>query len=334
MRISLPAHRRMRGLISGAVWLACVAAALWLYYGLGGPAAAVAITETESYKVSPSQLGRLTSVEVTEGQVVTAGQVIARLDTDMLEKQVSVAQAEIRHAASEVKATEVSLETMHLQMERNFEGELEAVQVELEAAQAAQARDAAALKTILEELRRAQDLLQRGLDRADRVTSLEFSRAGFGETVRSWPARLAAIEARRRAAAARLTEWQGKRARVPAARAARSFSREKTKWSSGSSRSNSCAHACGKPCCARRPRHTSRPSTRVPAMCSSRATRLRRWWKRTRGKWWPMWRNAAGPCSAGVPGAGAPQDGRPRNRAGNGDCSERGCGGAAAAGVD
>jgi multidrug resistance efflux pump len=73
-------RRRWRPLACAAVWTGCLAAARWLYLDAGGPVEATAIAETKTYRVAAVDLRRLTSVDVVEGQLVTAGQVVARLE--------------------------------------------------------------------------------------------------------------------------------------------------------------------------------------------------------------------------------------------------------------
>jgi multidrug resistance efflux pump len=200
--------RRLRPFACATVWLACLAGAVWLYLENGGPAEAVAIAETRVYRVSAAQLGRLTALDVVEGQRVSAGQVIARLETQLLEKEIAVARAGVRHAASEWKAKDATLETERMQIERSFETEIQDAEVALQAAQADQSRDRTGLAKLHEEVEREHALRRRGLVKAERLTQLEIQCAALEETVRAWPARISAVESRRRSASARLESWR------------------------------------------------------------------------------------------------------------------------------
>jgi HlyD family secretion protein len=208
MRLSFPIHRSLRALAAVAVWSGSIAGALWLYRELGGPSEAIAIAEAKEYRVGPALLGRLTSLEVSQGQCVAGGQVVARLDTEPIRGEISVAEAEVRHAASEVRAADVSFEASQQQVARSFGSEVEAAWVDFQAARAQQAHDRTALDKLAAEIHRENDLVRRGLANSNRLSALELTRAGLEETVRSWPARLASIEQRRSAAEARLEDWR------------------------------------------------------------------------------------------------------------------------------
>jgi len=208
MRSFSPIGRRLRPIACATVWLACVACAVWLYLGNGGPAEAVAIAETRTFRVSAALLGRLTALNVVEGQVVSAGQVIARLETQLLEREIAVARAGVRLAASELTAKDATLETDRMQIERNFETEIHDAEVALQTAQADQSRDSAALAKVREEVDRESALVRRGLIRADRLSQLEIQSAALDEAVRAAPARIAAVDSRRRSASDRLQSWR------------------------------------------------------------------------------------------------------------------------------
>lgn len=208
MRAGLSVTRRVRTLVCLAVWMASIGAAIWLYrHGVGG-ADAVGLAEAREYRVAPEVLGRLVSLEVVEGQRVTPGQVVARFGTELIEREISVANARLRQVASEVRATGVSLDVSTLQAERSFESEIEAADIDIQGAHSDSATDQAELSRTREELVRQRDLVSRGLTKAERLSELETRRAALEQAVKSWPARIAAVEARREAASARLREWR------------------------------------------------------------------------------------------------------------------------------
>lgn len=97
MRTTFPMRRRWRPFACVAVWVGCLGGAVWLYLEAGGPVEAVAIAETKSYRVASARLGRLTALEVVEGQLVNAGNVVARVETRTLENDY----AALIQAASE-----------------------------------------------------------------------------------------------------------------------------------------------------------------------------------------------------------------------------------------
>ncbi len=84
-----------------------VAALLWLELrptGLGdGFASANGRIEATEVDVAAKLAGRLLEIGVDEGDFVEAGQVLARMDTQVLEAQLSQAQAEVRQAQNAIR---------------------------------------------------------------------------------------------------------------------------------------------------------------------------------------------------------------------------------------
>jgi len=200
-------NRSVRSVLAVVVWAGSAATAYWLYRQ-SAAGDVVAIAEAREHKVAPAFLARLTSLEVVEGQRVTEGQVVARLETELIRREISIAEARKRLAASEVHATGASLDVGTLQAERGFRSEIEAADIELQAAQSSMARDRAELAKVTEELARQRDLVRRRLAKADRIPEMETRRAALDEAVRAWPPCIHAIETRRQQAAARLAEWR------------------------------------------------------------------------------------------------------------------------------
>ena len=208
MRISIPARRQLWFLFPLAIWSCAVGVSYWIHRGSAGSGDAVGIAQVKEHRISPASLGRLASLEVVEGQIVTQGQVVARLDTELVESEISFADARLRQVVSDVRATAVSLDVSTLQSGRAFQSEIEATEIELKAAQSDSARDGAELEKLLEAMRVQRDLVRRGLAKADGLRELELRRAAVFESVRAWPSRIHAIEARLQSARARLADWR------------------------------------------------------------------------------------------------------------------------------
>ncbi|MCW5981108.1 MAG: HlyD family efflux transporter periplasmic adaptor subunit [Bryobacteraceae bacterium] len=205
---SLGRSTALRRMMPVAVWLAAVGGAYWLYRDTAGAGQAGGVAELKEFTVSSVETGALVSVEAVPGQLVSRGQVVARLDPQILETEIAVAEAELRELQAKVPAEFKTLELSGLQTERTFRAELEAVEVELQAAQSGSARDGAELASIDEELARQRDLVARRLATAARMKELELRRAAVEESAKGWPARLEALETRRQATRARLAEWR------------------------------------------------------------------------------------------------------------------------------
>jgi multidrug resistance efflux pump len=200
-------YRSVPKAIALLVWLLAAGAAYWLHREWAGGGQASGVAEVKEFTISTVETGRLTSVEVVCGQRVWRGQVVARLDTSILEGEIAVAEAELRELEAKVPAEHKTLELGGLETERAFHRELEEAEIELRAARSSCARDRAELASVREELGRQQDLVGRRLTEATRMKDLEVRLAGLEQATAAWPARTEALEKRVQAARARLTGW-------------------------------------------------------------------------------------------------------------------------------
>lgn len=200
--------RRMRAIFGVTVWLAAAAGAWILYKAEPAPPVAVAIAESREHRVSPVRLGRLVALEVTEGQRIAPGQVIARFETATARQEVSVARAQLQQAAAAVRATGGAFDSEVLQAGRNFREEVEAAELELGNARSSFARDRAEHAKLAADLERERNLVERGLTKSDRLVSMDQRRSVIEESVKVWPARIQTLEARARGASRRLADWE------------------------------------------------------------------------------------------------------------------------------
>lgn len=215
MRLTLPFPASLRWVIAVFVWLGSAAAAWWLYRGQATGASAVAIAQSKEFRVAATQVGRLVTLEVAEGQRVVPGQVMARMETGPIEQAIAIAEAQAIEAASAIPATGAALDAGALQVERNFRGEIEAASIEANAARADAARDNGELAKLREDIRREKALVERGLTRSDRLRALEARFPALDEAVKAWPLRIQAIEVRHHSTVRRLEEWARGRERAP-----------------------------------------------------------------------------------------------------------------------
>lgn len=195
-----------------AVWLAAVAGAWWLYRSTPGQGEAAGVAEVRQYTISPAETGRLASVEVAPGERVFAGAVVARLDTEILEREIAVAEAELREIEAQIPAEGRSLELARLEAERTFRAQLEQAEVDLQDARAAFERERGEMAAVQAELERQRSLVERRLADRRRLEDLEVRLAALRESVASWPERRKALEDRLRAAQERLEGWRAAQA--------------------------------------------------------------------------------------------------------------------------
>lgn len=204
--------RRWRILSGAAVWMAAAYGAWTLRGTQPALPTAVAIAQSREHRVAPVRLGRLSALEVAEGQRVAPGQIIARFETDTIQREMSVAAARLQQAASAVNATGGAFDASVLQVGRSFRAEVETARVEMESARSSFANDRAELGKLIGGIERERDLVNRGLARAGQLLAMDQRRAVLEESVKTWPGRIEALEARASEAARRLAEWEASHA--------------------------------------------------------------------------------------------------------------------------
>jgi HlyD family secretion protein len=162
----------------------------------------------EEFRVAPVETGRLAEVLVTPGVRVRQGQVLARMDSAVLEREIAVAEARLKQVGAESDASLVAMESDGYQTERSFQTDAASLATELESARAAQAAQNSELTHLSAEIERQRQLVKDGLTRADRMEELELRRKTLADAAAQWPERIATLAARHREALARLEQWR------------------------------------------------------------------------------------------------------------------------------
>jgi multidrug resistance efflux pump len=189
------------------IWLGLLTLGVLLYRAGNSSADAPAVAQPREHKLSSTDMGRVRSIDVHEGDSVQRGQVLAHLDTREVEAQIAVARADLARTEAALPATAVSLESDAFGTHRGLQGEVEQADIELTTLRTAMARDQAELSELQRTLVKERDLVARGLVRGDRAEDLEARRIALEQTVRDAPSRLAAAARRQSAARERLREW-------------------------------------------------------------------------------------------------------------------------------
>jgi multidrug resistance efflux pump len=199
----------IRAVVIFCVLVLSTAAALWL--GLEpGLSIAPGHVVAQEFRLSPVETGRLAAVLVTPGQRVLGGQLIARLDTSVIEREMAVVEARVRQLGAEASASSAALQSEGYQTERSFESDAAEAAGQVESARAEHAQQAAELKELGEELKRQKEYLREGLVKRDRVDELELRRNTLADTVSEWPARLKELNARHSSSVERLSQWRSR----------------------------------------------------------------------------------------------------------------------------
>lgn len=213
----------MRTLLVILVWFGSAAAAVWLSREDAAISDAPGQVVAEESKIAAVETGRLAQLLVRPGQRVEAGQLLARLDTSVLEREIAVAQARLKQYGAETNASAAVMESDGYASERSFQADLDDASAQLESARAEQTRQATELKHLETEIARQTQLVRQGLAKMDRTDELEIRKKLLGDAVAQSPGRINGLVQRQKDAAARLEQWrsQHKASTAPVAREAR-----------------------------------------------------------------------------------------------------------------
>jgi HlyD family secretion protein len=128
----MPRKHKMAAYLGLGVAILAVTALLWQQLesqGLGeGFASGNGRIEATEVDVATKLAGRLAEVRVDEGDFVEAGQVLARMDTQVLEAQLSQAQAQMRQAENAIRTADA-----HVILRRSEKATAEAVVIQRQA---------------------------------------------------------------------------------------------------------------------------------------------------------------------------------------------------------
>lgn len=212
-----------RTLLSLIVWISASGAAWWLARGDAGVADAPAQIVPREHRIAAAETARIAELRAVAGQRVKAGDLLARLDTAVLEREIGVAEARLRQLGSAPGASSAAMESDGYASERSFQSDVDDAATQLESARAEQAQQDSELASLRQEIARQRQLVREGLSRADRAEELEVRARSLADASRSWPARLDALNARHRDALKRLEAWRGqhKSSSAPLSREAR-----------------------------------------------------------------------------------------------------------------
>ncbi len=155
---------RWRVVALAALAVTGVAVVVWLAQGIHGDTGVLAVTgtiEARQVDVSAKITGRIVELAVREGQTVTLGQLIARLDTETLAADVRRAEAALRTAEAQLADLRAGSRSQEIEQARANLRNTEATRVwterELERTRALHGRELVALQEV-ERARQAHDV--------------------------------------------------------------------------------------------------------------------------------------------------------------------------------
>lgn len=206
-------HRSPLALLAGALrawpfllWVAVVAIAVVLHNQTERYGTLPGKLDEVIQQVAPVETARLLSMEVVPGQKLRVGDVVARMDTSLVDAQIAAEEARAAETGERLAGSQEN--TMRLL--RQQEADAAQAEAELAAERQRRAQSEAELLALREELARREDLLRRRLIREEDVGDLRPQVAATEKLVETFPALIAALERRAdeaRQAADRLKIW-------------------------------------------------------------------------------------------------------------------------------
>jgi len=165
------------------VWVLILCLVVWLYAGSVHYGTITGVIETVAEEVAPIETSRLLSVDVALGQQVQAGDVIARMDTSLLDATLAVEEASALDVAQNIVQYQESI----LRMARQFEQAISDNQAEYLQERRQEAESAAELVELQKELKRREGLLARKLIREEDVNILRPQVAALETSAKAYP---------------------------------------------------------------------------------------------------------------------------------------------------
>lgn len=192
-------HRTFRGTIKSilshwtvTVWILVIAGAVMMYAHGAYLSGMSGIVESINEPVAPVETARLVAVHVKPGDRVKAGQLIATLDTSLLDAQAALDEASLLDTEVAVSREQQGL----LQVERQFQLALRDAETALETEKLNRGRDAAELEALRKELTRREELLAKRLISEIEVADLRPRIAALDRAEAAYPAVIKTIEDR------------------------------------------------------------------------------------------------------------------------------------------
>lgn len=165
------------------LWFAAIFIVIMLYQGSTKLSGIVGAVETLVEPIAPLETARLLNINVTIGQRVQAGDVVATMDTLMFDAKAAIDEAQM----IEVEGTVQDYQQRILEFVHDFESATSQAQFDLESQRLNQSRDESVLKVLQEELARLEELRHKGLVSDGELAGLRPDIAALEQTVAAYP---------------------------------------------------------------------------------------------------------------------------------------------------
>ncbi|CAN98009.1 hypothetical protein predicted by Glimmer/Critica [Sorangium cellulosum So ce56] len=167
-------YQRLRSALQDAApaitFVLTLGAALWLHVGSGPRGRVFGYAEALPEVLSPVETARVASIEVTVGEEVEAGQIIATLDTSVIDAEIAVAKAEKTQVEADLNM-ELAL------LEQELDTNRETVERHLAVHREEQRRAAAEAKVLDSEISRMKQLVENRQAVLEDLTKLDLAHA-------------------------------------------------------------------------------------------------------------------------------------------------------------
>ncbi|MBT6435784.1 MAG: biotin/lipoyl-binding protein [Deltaproteobacteria bacterium] len=182
-------ERRLRSLGPWAIFCFSLVGAFALHEAGHGTDRAVGFAEGEEISIGALYTGRVSQIAVDAGQEVTAGQVVAQLDTKAIDAQIQVVQAEYNRLEAEADAGRIGAQRS--QTQDNDALESKRLALLREQAQLKSSREK--LSILAAERSRIQDLVTQNLATGEELAELEMKYVSVKQDVAERPQSVALL---------------------------------------------------------------------------------------------------------------------------------------------
>ncbi|MBM4394417.1 MAG: HlyD family efflux transporter periplasmic adaptor subunit [Deltaproteobacteria bacterium] len=194
-----PMSLRTRVMIG--VWVLAVAIAVYLKIYTAPLAGIEGRVEVTTYRVATIETGRVMEVPVTVGLPVQRGDVLVRLDTAIIDHEISLAEAELQQDLAKLRLDRIT-------EERPFADAVERLRTDIERERVETGRDRADLLAVGRRIRWWQGAVDSKVASSESLEELKAEAEALSRRVASHPAARKALETSLAQATARLDEYR------------------------------------------------------------------------------------------------------------------------------
>lgn len=174
------------------VWVAILGLVVWLYQHSEHYGYLTGAIESQIQQIAPVETARLLSVDVVTGQKVKAGDIVARMDTTLLDASIAADEAQ----AVETEERLLGSQEAALRLARQLEASLADAEADYATERQRQLESAAELQALKTDYARRKELLAKHLIREEDATALLPQIAALEQTAETFPELLAIYKRR------------------------------------------------------------------------------------------------------------------------------------------